>query len=194
MLNYNEIKERKYIVLDGDPYEVIDSHVFRKQQRKPVNQTKLRNLLNGSIRQETFHVNDTVSEADMSKRTIKFIFKKPNRQAGITEFWFAEIDKPADRFMLDEDMIGPQVLKFMKENSDVSALLFDEKVIGITLPIKVELKVIEAPPAVRGNTANAANKQIKLETGVVINAPIFIEEGEFVRVNTESGEYVERVK
>ena len=67
MLNYNEIKERKFIVLDGDPYEVLDAHVFRKQQRKPVNQTKLRNLINGSVRQETFHVQDTVAEADLSK-------------------------------------------------------------------------------------------------------------------------------
>jgi elongation factor P len=192
MLNYNEIKERRYIIVDGDPYEVIDSHVFRKQQRKPVNQTKLRNLINGSIRQETFHVNDTVEEADLSKKNIKYLYKKENRQAHLSEFWFCDINNPANRFMLDGDKIGT-AQKFMKTNSEVSALVFDEKIIGITLPIKVELKVTEAPPAVRGNTANAANKQITLETGAVINAPIFITEGEIVRVNTETGEYVERV-
>jgi elongation factor P len=94
--------------------------------------------------------------------------------------------------MLDGDKIG-DAQKFMKTNSEVSALVFDEKIIGVTLPIKVELKVTDAPPAVRGNTANAVNKQITLETGAVINAPIFITEGEIVRVNTETGEYVERV-
>jgi len=192
MLSYNEIKERRYIILNDEPYEVVDSHVFRKQQRKPVNQTKLRNLINGSIRQETFHVNDTVKEAELSKRKIKYIFKKYNRQNEADEFWFCEISDTANRFMLDEAMIG-NTKKFMKENSDVEALVFNEKVIGITLPIKVDLKVKEAPPAVRGNTANAANKQITLETGAVINAPIFIVEGEIVRVNTETGEYVERV-
>jgi elongation factor P len=192
MLNYNEIKERRYIIVDGDPYEVIDSHVFRKQQRKPVNQTKLRNLINGSIRQETFHVNDTVKEADLSKKNIKYLYKKDNRQAELTEFWFCDIDKPANRFMLSGDKIG-SAQKFMRTNSEVSALVFDENIIGVTLPIKVELKVTDAPPAVRGNTANAANKQITLETGAVINAPIFIVEGEVVRVNTETGEYVERV-
>jgi elongation factor P len=192
MLNYNEIKERRYIIVDGDPYEVIDSHVFRKQQRKPVNQTKLRNLINGSIRQETFHVNDTAKEADLSKKNIKYLYKKENRQAHLSEFWFCDIDNPANRFMLDGDKIG-SAQKFMKTNSEVSALVFDEKIIGITLPIKVELKVTDAPPAVRGNTANAVNKQITLETGAVINAPIFITEGEIVRVNTETGEYVERV-
>jgi len=193
MLNYNEIKERRYIILDGDPYEVIDSHVFRKQQRKPVNQTKLRNLINGSIRQETFHVNDTAEEADLSKKNIKYLFKKENRQNETVEFWFCDVNNPANRFMLDGSIIGPSQ-KFMKDNSEVSALIFDEKVIGVSLPIKVDLKVVEAPPAVRGNTANAVNKQIKLETGAVINAPIFITEGEIVRVNTETGEYVERAK
>ncbi len=192
MLSYNEIKERRYIILDGDPYEVLDSHVFRKQQRKPVNQTKLRNLINGSIRQETFHVNDTAEEAELSKKNIKYLFKKDNRQANITEFWFCDINNPANRFILTSDTIG-SAEKFMKTNSEVSALVFDEKIIGVSLPIKVELKVTEAPPAVRGNTANAANKQITLETGAVINAPIFITEGEIVRVNTETGEYVERV-
>ena len=193
MLNYNEIKERRYIIVDGDPYEVLDSHVFRKQQRKPVNQTKLRNLINGSIRQETFHVNDTVREADLSKKNIKYLYKKENRQqAHLSEFWFCDIENPANRFMLTADKIG-EAQKFMKTNSEVSALVFDENIIGVTLPIKVELKVTDAPPAVRGNTANAANKQITLETGAVINAPIFIVEGEIVRVNTETGEYVERV-
>jgi elongation factor P len=90
-------------------------------------------------------------------------------------------------------MIGTQV-KFLKENSDVDAMLFDDIVIGVTLPIKVELKVTEAPPAVKGNTANGANKQITLETGAIVNAPIFIQEGEIVRINTETGEYVERVQ
>jgi elongation factor P len=192
MLSYNEIKERRYIIVDGDPYEVIESHVFRKQQRKPVNQTKLRNLINGSIRQETFHVNDTVKEADLSKKDIKYLFKKENRQAHLSEFWFCDIDKPANRFMLKGNMVGDNH-KFMKTNSEISALVFNDNIIGVTLPIKVELKVTEAPPAVRGNTANAVNKQITLETGAVINAPIFITEGEIVRVNTETGEYVERV-
>ncbi|NCS98945.1 hypothetical protein GW764_02040 [Candidatus Parcubacteria bacterium] len=193
MLNYNEIKERKYIVLGDEPYEVLSSNVFRKQQRKPVNQTKLRNLITGSVRAETFHVTDTVEEADLDYKKIKFLFKKPNRQANTNEFWFCEINNPANRFELDEEVIGDKV-KFIKENSEVDALLFDEKIIGIKIPIKVELKVVDAPPAVKGNTATGANKQITLETGLVVNAPIFIEEGESVVINTEKSEYVERVK
>jgi elongation factor P len=192
MLSYNEIKERKYIVLDNEPYEVLDSHVFRKQQRKPVNQTKLRNLINGSIRQETFHANDTVEEAWIDKNKIKYLFKKDNRQKNTTEYWFCDVKTPANRFELDQNVLGNKT-KFIKENTEYDALLFDEKVFSIDLPIKIELKVIEAPPAVKGNSVNASNKQIVLETGAVINAPIFIVAGETVRVNTETGEYVERV-
>ena len=192
MLNYNEIKERKCIVMNEEPFEVISSHVFRKQQRKPVNQAKLRSLITGSIKNHTFHANDTVVEADIEKRKINYLFNKPDRQKGIEEYWFSELDDPAKRFMLSMDIIGDQI-KFMKQNSEVDAMIFNEKVVGISLPIKVELKVTDAPPAVKGNTANAANKQITLETGAVINAPIFIKEGEVVRVNTNTGEYVERV-
>lgn len=192
MYNYNEIKERKYIVMDGEPFEVVSAHVFRKQQRKPVNQTKLRSLINGGIKNHTFHANDTVEEADIEKRKIKYLYSRPNRQQEIIEYWFCEIDNPGERFMLDENIIGSQI-NFMKENSEVDAMLFDDEVIGISLPIKVELKVTEAPPAVKGNTATGANKQITLETGTVVNAPLFIEPGESVRINTETGEYVERV-
>ncbi|MFW5887418.1 MAG: elongation factor P [Bacteriovoracia bacterium] len=193
MLNYNEIKERKYIVLGDEPYEVISSHVFRKQQRKPVNQTKLRNLVTGSMRAETFRVTDTVEEADLDYKKVKYLFSKPNRQANTTEYWFCDVNNPSNRFELDENVLGDK-MKFIKENSEVDCLLFDEEIIGIKIPIKVELKVVDAPPAVRGNTATGANKQITLETGLVVNAPIFIEEGEIVVINTDKSEYVERVK
>ncbi len=193
MLDYNEVKERKYIILEGQPFEVVSSHIFRKQQRKPVNQTKLRNLINGSIKNHTFHSADNIEEADIERNNIKFLFKKPSRQNNTTEYWFADLEDPSNRFMLDENVISNQK-SYLKENNEVEALFFDEKVIGIKLPIKIDLKVVEAPPAVKGNTANAANKQVTLETGLVINAPIFIKEGEILRINTETGEYTERVQ
>lgn len=191
MLSYNEIKERKYIVLDNQPYEVLNSHVFRKQQRKPVNQTKLRNLVTGSVRAETFHSTDNVEEADLDKKKIKYLFKKPDRQNDTTEYWFCEIDDPSQRFQLPENVIGDSI-KYIKENSEVDALLFNEEIIDIKVPIKVKLKVTEAPPAVKGNTATGANKQVTLETGLVVNAPIFINEGDILVINTEKNEYVER--
>lgn len=193
MLNYNEIKERKYIVLDGDPYEVLDAHVFRKQQRKPVNQTKLRNLTNGSVRQETFHAQDTVVEADLNRTKYVFSFMKANRQTGVDEYWFFERDKRSNRALLTKDLLG-DATKYLKENCEVDALVYNENVIGITLPIKMSFKVVEAPPAVKGNTANGANKLVKIETGTMITTPIFVNEGDMIVVNTVDGTYTERTQ
>jgi elongation factor P len=186
MLEYNEITVRKYILIDDEPYEVLDSHVFRKQQRKPVNQTKLRNLITGRIVERSFHQSEKADEADLSKRPIKYLYT--NRG----EFWFCEVNDPSKRFQLPADMLGSPA-QFLKPNSSVDALVFDEKIIGVKVPIKVDLKVTEAPPAVKGDTAKGGTKQITLETGAVISGPLFITPGEVIRINTETGEYVERV-
>lgn len=191
MLNYNEIKERKYIVLDGDPYEVLDAHVFRKQQRKPVNQTKLRNLINGSVRQETFHVQDTVEEADLAKKKYVFSFVKANRQNNVDEYWFFERDKRSNRACLTKELLG-DTTKYLKENCEVDALVYNDDVIGITLPIKMTFKVVEAPPAVKGNTAQGGDKLVKIETGAMITTPLFVNEGDSIVVNTAENLYVER--
>ena len=185
MLEYNEITLRKYIIYEGEPYEVIDSHVFRKQQRKPVNATKLRNLITGSIKEISFHQSEKVEEAELIKQDIKYLYN--NRG----EYWFAEAKDLSKRFSFPDSCIGEQG-KFLKANSLVTALSFENKIIGIKLPIKVELKVTDAPPAVKGDTAKGGNKVIKLETGASINAPLFINEGDVIRINTETGEYVER--
>ncbi len=186
MLEYNEITVHKFIIYENDPFEVIDSHVFRKQQRKPVNAVKMRNMITGSIKEVSFHVSDKVESAELSKRDIKYLYN--NRG----EIWFCEIADPSKRFKLTNEMVGDRI-KFMKPNSMVNALIFNEQIIGVEIPIKVDLKVTEAPDAVRGDTAKGGNKQITLETGAVINAPMFIKEGEIIRINTETGEYVERL-
>lgn len=185
MLEYNEILPKRVILLDGEPYEVLDAHVFRKQQRKPVNQTKLRHLITGKVTEQAFHVSEKVPEADLSTKNVKYLYT--NRG----EWWFCDEKNPGDRFKLAEEVIGIGA-KFLKPNSIVEALIFDEEVIGLKLPIKVELKVTEAPPAVKGDTRQGGSKQITLETGAVINVPLFINEGDVVRINTEEGVYVER--
>ncbi len=186
MLEYNQITEKKFIELDGQPYEVLSSHVFRKQQRKPVNATKLKNLITGKVTERSFHVSEKVEEADLENSEIKYLYNNKG------EFWFCEKDDPSKRFNLPESLIGPQS-KFMKENMDLTALVFNDEIIGVKIPIKMELEVKEAAPAVKGNTAQGALKQVVLETGATINAPLFINEGDVLRVNTETGEYTERV-
>jgi len=186
MLEYNEILPKKVILLNGEPYEVLDAHVFRKQQRKPVNQTKLRHLVTGKVTEQAFHVSEKAEEAELSTRQVKFLFENKG------EKWFCGEHKPADRFKLDNDIMGAAG-QFLKPNIVLEALVFNDAIIGVKVPIKMDLRVKEAPPAVRGNTAQGGTKQIVLETGATVQAPLFVNEGDTVRINTETGTYVERV-
>ncbi len=193
MLSYDEVKERKYIVLEGEPYECLTSHVFRKQQRKPVNATKLKNLLTGKVTEISFHVSDKIEEAEIDKKEVKYLY------ANKGEFWFCEVNDPSKRFTVT-DVIMEGKGKYLKPNTLIDLLMFGDedsklgtKIIGVKFPAKVDLKVIEAMPAVRGNTVQGGSKQVKVETGAMIDVPMFITEGEVIRINTETGEYSERV-
>jgi len=186
MLEYNEIKERKIILMNEEPYEVVTSHVFRKQQRKPVNATKLKNLITGKVMEYSFHQSEKAEEAELDSRKIKYMYE--NRG----EMWFCEEKDPSKRFKLTHDEVGNDI-KFVKQNSLVELVSFRDRIMGVKVPIKVELKVTEAPPAVKGNTATGGTKIVVLETGATVNAPLFVNEGDVLSINTETGEYVERV-
>src|SRR3989338_3053899 len=140
MLDYNEIKKGKIIIYENEPYTILDNHVARTQQRKPQNQVKMRSLISGRGVNTVFHASDTVEEAD--------------------------IINPADRFKLDESLVS-ETKKWLKDNTEVEAMIFDfedeERTIGIKLPIKMEYIIKEAPPAIKGNSANSGNKRVTLE-------------------------------
>lgn len=186
MLDYNEIKEGECIIYDSEPWEVLSSHVFRKQANKPVNVTKLRSLLTGRVLEHSFHNADKVREADIVKKEVKYLYTNKG------EYWFCESTDPSKRFQLPEPVIGDGA-KFLKSNILVDAMLFDDKIIGLKLPIKMELKVTEAHETTKGNTAQGATKVVVLETGAEIQVPMFVKEGDVIRVNTLTGEYTDRV-
>ena len=187
VLSYNEITLKKVILHDDEPYVVLASHVFRKQQRKPVNITKLKNLKSGRVVEVTFHQNETAEEADMETKAVTFIYRKGS------EYWFHMAGKPSERFMLSEEFVGPQG-KFLKERTDIDALAFEDEIIGLKFPIKMVLKVKEAMDAVKGNTSSGALKEVTLETGATIMVPMFINADDMISINTETGEYSERVE
>lgn len=187
ILSYNEITQKKVIEYNNEPFEVISSHVFRMQQRKPVNQTKLRNLISGKVLEISFHQSETVPEADIGRMDAVYLYT--NRG----ESWFAEEGNPKNRFSFPEDAVADKV-KWLKGNSPVEMMLYKDKPVTVKIPIKMELKVTEAPPAVKGDTATGGNKQVVLESGATVNTPLFINEGDILRINTDTGEYVERVE
>ena len=191
LLEYNEIREGKIIIYNNEPCEVLESHVARTQQRKPQNHTKLKSLVGGRTYNATFQGSDTAEAAETEKREVKFLYSKKD------EFWFADPEDPKNRFQIPEATVG-NAAKYLKSNENVTAVVWDndgeEQIISIKLPVKMEFVIKEAPPAIKGNTATGGTKIVTLENGASINVPLFIEAGEKIRINTETGEYVERVQ
>ena len=187
ILSYNEIVGKKVIVYNGEPFEVLSSHVFRMQQRKPVNQTKLRHLVTGKVLEISFHQNENAEEADIGRMEATYLYTNKG------ESWFAEVGNPKNRFAFKEELVHEKV-QWLVQNSTVEVMLYDDKPMTIDIPIKVDLKVIDAPPAVKGDTATGGNKQVTLESGATVLTPLFINPDDILRINTETGQYVERVE
>jgi len=187
VIDYINIKPKKVIILEGEPYVVLTSHTMKKNRQKPSNQTKLRNLITGATIEKAFHQSDKVEEADIGNREIKYLYNNKG------EWWFSAPDNPKDRFTLSEETMGESA-KFLKENTNVKALTFNNEIIGIELPAKIDLKVIEAPPSIKGNTSSGGSKPVVVETGASVETPLFIGIGDIIKVNTETGAYSERVE
>jgi elongation factor P len=184
-LSYTELTKGALFVYEGAPYEVLESHFLRMQQRKAVNQTKIKNLITGKILDRNWQSSDVFEEAEVDRKKAIFIYKSKD------ECWFHEESDKAKRFSLKEEVLG-DAAQFLKANTPVTTFVWNEKVIAVEPPIKMTLEVTEAPPATKGNTAQGGTKVVTLETGATVSAPLFIEAGEKVIVNTQTGEYVER--
>jgi elongation factor P len=191
MLEYSEIRERKIIIYEDEPCEVMENHVARTQQRKPQNQVKLKSLLSGRTWNTVFHASDKADEAEISKKEVKFLYESKG------EYWFSNPNDPKDRFKIDGKVIG-DTTKFLKVNENATAMVWDndgeDQIIKVSLPIKMEFTIKDCPPSIKGSTASGGGKLATLENGVKLQVPFFIENGDKVIVNTETSEYVERVQ
>lgn len=172
--------------MDGAPYEVVDMHFLRMQQRKATVQTRIRNLITGKLLDRNFQASDSFEEAEIERKNAMFIYSAKE------EYWFHDEGNPKNRFSLSAELVGDQG-QFLKPNTKVQTMVFNENVIKVEIPIKMDFKVIEAPPAIRGNTSQGGTKVVVVEGGAKVNVPLFINEGETIRVNTTTGDYVERV-
>lgn len=173
-------------MLDGSPFEVLEvshSHVGRGGSSTTA---RIRNARTGQVLTKTFKQSDSFEEADIEKKPILFLYGHRG------EYVFCDPKDRAKRFPLSEDVLGEKT-KWLKPNTEVTAVILDEEIISIILPIKLDLKVTEAPPGLRGDTAQGGNKPVVVETGATVQAPLFINEGDVIRVNTELESYVERV-
>src|SRR3989344_601725 len=187
MLSYTDLKQGTIFVRDGEPCRVLEYEFIRMQQRKPVVQLKIRKLISGKAIPMTAYPSDTFEEAEISTGEARFIYES------LGTYWFHPVGNPKERFSLTADAIGEQV-KFLKPGIQIKAFRFGEQIIAVELPVKIEVAVTEAPPSVRGNTAQGGMKTVTVETGAKVLTPLFIESGDLIRVNTQTGEYSERAQ
>ena len=185
MLSYTDLKKGVLFILDGNPYEVLEMNFLRMQQRKAVVQTKIRNLITGKVLDRNFQGSDNFEEAQIENKKAVFIYSHRG------EYWFTEEGNPKNRFALSAETIGDSA-PFLKANTQVETVSFEDKIIKVSLPVKIDFKVIEAPPSIKGNTAQGGSKVVTIEGGGKISAPLFINEGDIIRINTQTGQYVER--
>lgn len=184
MLSLNEIKIGALLKIGGEPYAVIKADHHKMGRGGAVLKTKLKNLLNGNVMEKTFQGNEKAEEAATETGRANYLYKTDQ------EAYFMN-NESFEQFSLPVAEIGDK-LKFLKEGADVNILYFQGKPAALKLPIKISLKVTSAPPGVRGNSAGNVSKTVELETGAQISAPMFINQGDLVIINTDTGEYVSR--
>ena len=184
MLNFNEIKMGKVIKVNGDPYIIIKTDHHKMGRGGAVLKTKARNLINGNVLEKTYQGVEKAEEAETETKKANFMYKDKD------EAYFMD-NANYEQFNLPLEEIG-EAAQFLKEGIDVDVLYFEGRPVTVSLPIKMDFKVVSAPPGVKGNSAGNVNKTVEIETGAQISVPMFINEGDMIRINTETGEYVER--
>lgn len=184
-MDLNDMRLGTIILYNGEPFQVIWSNRMRTAQRKPVMQTKLRNVISGKVMEYSFKFGEKIDEADVTREKASFLYADEDGTHFMNSQTFETVDMDKESTLEQE--------KFLKEGMEVLILRFNDKPVSVDLPIKVELKVTDAPPNVVGNSGGSITKPVTLETGLVVNAPMFIKEGELIRVDTRDGSYVERV-
>lgn len=186
MLSIAQTKAGMFITVRGEPYRVISAQHTKMGRGGGILKAKIKNLITGAIVEQTFKDSDRIEEADLSHRQAQFLY----RDGQLYNFMDNE---SFDQFELADDVVGPAG-GFLKDGTNVDILSFTGKPIGVNLPPKVDLTITYTEPAVAGNTVSNVMKSATLETGATIKVPLFAKTGDLVKVNTETGEYVERVK
>lgn len=184
MISTNDFQTGLTIEVDGEVYTVIEFQHVKPGKGAAFVRSKLRNLRTGSTTEKTFRAGEKVSKAIIEKREMEYLYSTGE------EYYFMDTEN-FDQIALPPEKLEDK-LNYLKENMRLHLLFFKEEIIGIEIPPSVELSVVETDPAFKGDTASGGSKPAKLETGLVVQVPFFISEGDVIRVDTRSGEYIER--
>lgn len=185
MISVNDFKTGVTIELEGQPYQVLDFQHVKPGKGAAFVRAKLKNLQTGGSIEKTFRGGEKVTKAHLDRRTMQYLYSDGD------EYVFMD-NENYEQTSITKAQIGDGI-KWLLENMEIQVLLFQNKIIGLELPNFVELEVTETEPGIKGDTATGATKNATLETGAVIQVPLFVESGDRVRVDTRTSQYMERV-
>lgn len=185
VIDTSEFRKGLKIEIEGEPFEIVDFQHVKPGKGSAFVRTSLRSLISGRVLQPTFKSGDKVGKPDIEEREMQFLYKQGD------DYYFMD-NKTYEQTFLGEKVLGEQRF-FLKENINASILFFNGKAIGVSLPNSVDLKVVKCDPGVRGDTVSGATKPAELETGYSVNVPLFINEGDVLKIDTRDGKYLTRV-
>jgi elongation factor P len=184
-IGYGELKKGMSIELDGEPYSVVDYERSKMQQRAPVMRIRFRSLRSGRIVDKTFSGYDvSFTPASVDRRSAQYIYRDG-------DFYYFMDNGTFDQFPMSSDQIANS-LNFMVEQTEVELIFYEDNPISLELPITVDLEVSDSPPGVKGDTATGATKLATLETGLELQVPLFVNQGDTIKVDTRTGTYISR--
>lgn len=184
MISSNDFRTGVTIEIDGGVWQVVDFQHVKPGKGAAFVRAKMKNLLTGAVIERTFNAGEKVPKAHVERREMQFLYVSDG-------LYYVMDNENYEQLALSEEQLG-DAIRFLKENMNIGVMFFQNTVIGVDLPYSVELRVVETDPGIRGDTATGGSKPAKLETGYVVRVPLFIEIGDVLRVDTRSGDYLER--
>lgn len=182
----NEFRGGLKIMLDGDPYAIVENEFVKPGKGQAFNRVRIRNLKNGRVVEKTFKSGESVEAADVVDVDMQYLYNDG-------EFWHFMDPQTFEQIGAGETAVA-DAAKYLKEQDIVSVTLWNGQPLSVTPPNHVELRVTQCDPGVRGDTATGATKPATVETGATVKVPLFVEEGDVLKIDTRTGDYISRVK
>ncbi|MBS3808904.1 MAG: elongation factor P [Desulfobacterales bacterium] len=186
MYESGDLKKGLKVEIDGEPYEIVDFEFVKPGKGQALYKCKLKNMITGAQFDKTYRSGEKINKADLEEQQMEYLYTDGDHYHFMNTTTYEQESMSARQ-------LGESV-KYLKENTVCNVLLFQGKPIGLSLPNFIEMKVVRADPWVKGDTASGSYKPVELETGLTIQVPPFIEEGQKIRIDTRTGQYVERIK
>ena len=184
--NTNEFRGGLKIILDGEPYTIVENEFVKPGKGQAFNRVRVRNLKTGRVIERTFKSGDSVEAADIFEMDVQYLYSDG-------DFWHFMHPESYEQYAVDKAAMGDSI-KWLKDGDVCQVMLYNGEPLSITPPNFTELKIVDTDPGLRGDTSGGGGKPATLETGAVVRVPLFVDNGEVIRVDTRSGEYVSRVK